>query len=420
MDVEYSTLCKVIDGGGFDILAAARITDAFFMDEENLRVFQWMHEHWNRHGVSPGHGAFTHEFPHLSVIETPEPLDYYLDELRDQRKYALVMGAIDEIKEPLGLGNANQAVKILHAALDSIHLEVNELQDEDLTETAGESVEYYDRLGDHVGILGWPTGFPSIDQATNGLQAEQLVTLVGLQKRYKSMVLMCMDIAAHKAGARTMFASFEMTNLEQRTRHHALRSGISLTRLQRGQHRPEERKMLVRMTHEVDGMQPFMLVHDPGATTTVSSIAAKIRQHKPDIVFIDGTYLMDSEVPNVQPNSPQALTSITRSLKRLAQRDGVAIVQTTQALSWKARAGKLSLDSIGYSSSYAQDSDVILGVEEIRENGEISDKEATLRILASRNCPPRNVRLAIDLDRGAIIETDDMVYEPDDDLDNEQ
>jgi replicative DNA helicase len=418
MDIEYSTLCKVIEVGGFDALAQARITDAFFMDEENLRVFQWAHQHWDRHGVSPGHEAFDHEFPHLSLIETPEPLDYYLDELRDQRKYALVMGAIDEIKGPLSQNNADQAVKILHAALDGIHLEVNDLQDEDLTQTAGDSVDYYDRLGDNPGLKGWPTGFPSMDQATNGLQREQLVTLVGLQKRYKSMVLMCMNIACHKAGARTLFASFEMTNDEQRTRHHALRSGISLTRLQRGRHTSEERRLLVRMTHEVDGMQPFMLVHDPGATSTVSSIAAKIRQHKPDIVFIDGSYLMDSEVPNVQPNSPQALTSITRALKRLAQRDEVAIVQTTQALGWKARGGKLSLDSIGYSSSYAQDSDVIFGVEEIRENGEVSDKEATLRILASRNSPPRNVRLAIDLDRGAILETDDVVYEPDDALDD--
>jgi replicative DNA helicase len=254
-----------------------------------------------------------------------------------------------------------------------------------------------------------------MDQATAGLQNGQLITLVGLQKVKKSMLLMCMNIAAHRAGARTMFASFEMSNTEQATRHDALRANISLTRLQRGQHTADERKRLIRMMHEIEDMQPLVLVHDPGSTTTVSAIAAKIAVYKPQVVFIDGTYMMDPEGVSADPGSPQALTSITRSLKRLAQQTDIPIVQTTQALGWKAKK-HLTLDSIGYSSSFAQDSDVIFGVEEVKkDDGTMSTEEVVLRIIASRNCPPKDVRLGTNLDYGSIEELEEIEYGSSDD-----
>jgi hypothetical protein len=76
----------------------------------------------------------------------------------------------------------------------------------------------------------------------------------------------------------------------------------------------------------------------------------------------------------------------------------------------------LSLDSIGYSSSFAQDSDVIFGVEEVKEEGEVRANELKLRIIASRNCPVHSTMLLVDLDHGSIMETEDIEYQDDDDV----
>jgi len=278
-------------------------------------------------------------------------------------------------------------------------------------------MSYYQDMTTVRGLLGWPTGFPSMDRATAGLQKGQLVTLAGNPKVKKSMLLMCMNIAAHNAGAVTMYVSFEMTNREQHTRHDALRAGISLTHLQRPSEMLEwEWKKLQRMMHAVRDMQHLWLVHDPTSTTTVSAIRAKIALHRPDVVFIDGAYMMECEDPNLSPSSPQALTQITRSLKRMAQQADVAVVQTTQALLSRSPKGKLNLGSIGYSSSYAQDSDVVFGVETTLIDGSPDPNTALLRILASRNCSPRDVRLIVDLDHGSIIEGEEMDYDDDDDM----
>jgi replicative DNA helicase len=416
-DIQWETISRTIKDRAFQTLAEARITSEYF-SEDNVPVFEWVRNHWTKYGESPSEQAYYHEFPADLLVETPEPMAYYVDELRESYRYFRIIQMLDTIKEPLDNHDTAIVLKLLAGGVQDIHTDVVELLDAILTDTKAmeDRMTYYDNLATQTGLLGWPTGFSSMDQATGGLQKGQLITLVGIQKVKKSMLLMVMNIAAHKAGARTLFASFEMTNIEQSTRHDALRANISLTRLQRGQHNLAERRKLIATMHELEDMQPLVLIHDPAGTTTVSAIAAKIALHQPDVVFIDGTYMMDPEI-NAERNSAQALTSITRSLKRLAQRAEIPIVQTTQALTWKSRKG-LTLDSIGYSSSFAQDSDVIFGVEEVKgEGGEASDRELLLRIIASRNCPRQDVRLSTMLEYGTITEADDVKFESDDDDD---
>lgn len=411
-DLEFQILCRAIEEHGFGALAEARITHSFFQDADNAAMFDWMRDHWAKYGETPSEDAYYREYPADNLIETPEPLAYYIDELRDQYRLAGLLSLIESTKEPIRNRDSEIAIKLLAGGLEALHIEVADLHDNDATQTYEDRREYYKTMA-RSPVRGLPTGFPTMDVATGGLQKEQLITLVGLQKTFKSMLLMCMNIACHQAGARTLFASFEMSTQEQLTRHDALRSKISLTRLQNGSIKPSEWDRLDDMGKGLDAMPPMVYVHDPAGTTTVSAIAAKIAQHKPDVVFIDGTYLLDAENDKVEPNSAQALTGITRSLKRLAQRSQVPIVQTTQALTWKSRKG-LTLDSIGYSSSFAQDSDVIFGVEEIKDN----DREIMLRIIASRNCPRKDVYLAVNLEYGSIVETEQVSYESDDEDDN--
>jgi replicative DNA helicase len=93
--------------------------------------------------------------------------------------------------------------------------------------------------------------------------------------------------------------------------------------------------------------------------------------------------------------SPQALTNITRSLKRLAQRFDIPVVSTTQVLSWKLNNKKtraVTADAIGYTSSFAQDADLILGVE---RNPDIDD-QAIIRVVSARSAPTGEVHIKWD------------------------
>jgi len=145
---------------------------------------------------------------------------------------------------------------------------------------------------------------------------------------------------------------------------------------------------------------------DSIAAGTITGIANKIQALQPDIVFIDGVYLMTDEQSG-ERNTPLALTNITRSLKRVAQQFQVPVVMSTQALSWKMRNGNVTADSIGYSSSFFQDSDVLYGLQREDEN---VDDTRLFKLMAGRNVSPMEVSLLWDWGTGDFreITSDDL------------
>jgi replicative DNA helicase len=112
------------------------------------------------------------------------------------------------------------------------------------------------------------------------------------------------------------------------------------------------------------------------------------------MLIVDGVYLMDDEQGEPK-GSPQALTNITRSLKRIAQRFDIPIIGTTQVLGWKLgnkKSRKITADSIGYTSSFSQDSDLVIGVESDPD----IDNQAILRVVLARSAPMGEVKIKWD------------------------
>jgi replicative DNA helicase len=243
-------------------------------------------------------------------------------------------------------------------------------------------------------FLGIQTGFEKIDEATAGLQGGQLITIIAPPKTGKSQIALRIANTVHENGYVPLFQSFEMNNHEQAQRADAMRAHISSNRLRRGKLSTAEETRYVKMLTEMSSKKPFHLV-DAVNGLTIDSLVAKCEQLTPDILFVDGVYLMLDQVTG-EANTPQALTNITRGLKRVAQKLNIPVVITTQTLLWKMKGGKVDANSIGYSSSFFQDSDVILGLEQIEDN----DTARTLKIVQSRNCPPEDVSITWDWDTG--------------------
>jgi hypothetical protein len=221
-----------------------------------------------------------------------------------------------------------------------------------------------------------------------------LVTVIAPPKTGKSQICLQMAENVHAAGLVPMFQSFEMNNHEQTQRYLSLSSHISNARFRRGKLQAAEEDRLLRRLDDLKTEKPFHLV-DAVNGLTIDALMAKAEQLNPDILFVDGVYLMLDQVTG-EANTPQALTNITRGLKRVAQKLNIPIVISTQTLLWKMKGGKVSADSIGYSSSFFQDSDVILGLEPVEEDDEIR----LLKVVQARNCPPSETSITWRWDTG--------------------
>ena len=211
---------------------------------------------------------------------------------------------------------------------------------------------------------------------------------------HNSQIALQVAINVHESGKVPMFQSFEMTNHEQAQRHDAMRAHLNHKQLRLGKLSSVEEDRYGQMLDKLKTSHPFHLVDAVGGMT-IDSLVAKAEQLKPDIIFVDGVYLMFDQVTG-EANTPQALTNITRGLKRVAQSMKIPVVITTQTLLWKMKGGKVTADSIGYSSSFFQDSDVILGLEPVEND----DKIRLLKVVQSRNCPPESTSITWSWDTG--------------------
>jgi hypothetical protein len=359
------------------------IKDDWIVDDDLRRVWKFVREHYSNYREVPTHVAVHDNFPNFKILKNVEDtIDYLIDQMVAFRRRTLTRNGIETAIEKIqqndhesALTEMSKTVTVVSAQgqVGTTHI--------DLTTDPDKRWDEYQNMQNNK-FLGIPTGFAKIDEATAGLQGGQLVTVIAPPKTGKSQIILRVANNVHQQGFVPMFQSFEMNNHEQSQRSDAMRANISSNRLRRGKLTATEEDRLLDLYSEMKNQKPFHLV-DAVNGLTIDSLVAKVEQLKPDILFVDGVYLMLDQVTG-EANTPQALTNITRGLKRVAQKFDIPVVISTQTLLWKMKGGKVSADSIGYSSSFFQDSDVILGLEPVEED----DTVRLLKVVQARNCPP--------------------------------
>lgn len=410
MNIEARLLSKILLDKDIRSCLDRRVLPDFFQDEQHAALYAWMIEFFGRYGKPPTPDAMRRNHPWFKVVKAPEEMDWYIDTLLEAREYALLYDALAEAEAAIKVRDTESAKKIVQQCMSQVAAEISPLRDLNLSDpktVAAWLAEYEELEQRGSDLIGLPTGFPTIDRATAGYQAEQLITIIGLAKAGKSTGLLLTAKAVHDSGRIPLFIGFEMSNDEQKTRYAAIRARVNYHRLFTGRLHPAEKKQFEKALHELENTPDLWLTADPSATSTISGIQAKLDTYDPAILLVDGVYLMVDEISGEQ-NTPTALTNITRNLKRMAQRHRIPIVCTTQALSWKTQKKRgLTVDSIGYTSSFAQDSDVILGLESVEED----EDRKKLKIVAARNLRNRVVEINWDWDTGQFEEMDAPSYD---------
>ena len=371
------------------------------------KMWLWILEYWREYGAVPTERAFKTEFGDFQLVNADyEPFAALIDELYESYKYQHIISAVTAAMPFLDTKDVSGALKHLTEGIQRAAMETSHLRDVDIIQNWEQRIEHYEEIRKMPNALrGIPTGFTGLDRITAGLRPQQLVTFVGEAKKGKSLMNLIMANAAHQHGVSPLFVSFEMSNEEQQARYDALISGVSHTKIIRGDLTNPEMERIKKALQRQKNMHPFYFTEDTSSLTTVSALAAKIQQLRPRIVFVDGVYLMDDE--NGEPKgSSQALTNITRGLKRLAQRFDIPLVGTTQVLAWKLgnkRTRQLSGDAIGYSSSFVQDSDLVLGVESDPD----IDNQSIVRVILARTAPKGEIKIKWDWENMDFTEVDE-------------
>lgn len=410
MDIQNACLSKIVQDEDLLPFIESKITSEFFTDEKHSQVWDLIIEHYKSHGKPPSEEVVHKAYPTYSFDSYPEPLSYYLNQLKQDRKKVILMKSMQEFSNRAqsedGPNIGDDLERILRQGMAQASHEISQGRDTDFFLSQDRILERLKerRLNPNT-IKGITTGLSGIDALTSGLQAEQLITMIGTPKAGKSSILLKMALNAHRNGHHVLFITFEMSTEEQEDRLVSLLSGISLTKILTGNQTPQEEASIKKTLNIRKDMAGFTFTSDVTSAITVSGVQAKIQQYQPALVIVDGVYLMDDEAGN-DKGTPQALTSITRGFKRLAQTLRIPIVISTQAMLYRSKGG-LKMESIGYSSSFAQDSDIVFGVEAHEQFQGVSK----FKVIASRSSPKGEVYVRFDWGQGLIEEINSTDYE---------
>lgn len=409
--VEQLVISKVIEESSLEEPSRLGLRPHHFNGDWS-DIYAWLVRYEKEHGHVPTQRALQRQFSDLSLTDTSgESVSGLVSEMLEAYRLRELAVSVSTVVPYIDRGDTEEALAILRSGVQRASAENARLRDIDIIQTWEQRYAKYEEMRNTPNALrGIPTGFYGLDAITHGLRPQQFVVLAGEPKRGKSLFALIIANSCHVHGKVPMFISFEMSIEEQAARYDALAARVSYTNILSGDLTAAEMSRIRKHMVLRKNMQPFIFSEDTTSLTTVSALAAKVQEYKPDELIVDGMYLMDDEEGEPK-GSPQALTNISRGLKRLAQRFDIPLLGTTQVLSWKLnnkRTRAITGDAIGYTSAFLQDTDLLLGVE---RNPDVDD-QSIIRVVEARSAARGEVHVSWNWDS---MSFDEVTY--DDDID---
>lgn len=389
--VERGFISKLIETKDFKTLKEKQI-QPFFLTGDNRRVYQYISEVFKETGEVPTYRVIKQKFPNYElethivdsqeVVGTEETLLYWCSELRTKAKHNRMADIVENVAEKLDNGESEEAYALLKKGVWKIEDEIVESDSVDITkDTEDRKLAYLERKK-NKGMMGIPTGIPHLDFMLKGLIKETLTTLIATTGVGKTWFLILVGAYAQLNGYKVVCFITEMSADLMRDRFEAMLFGMmygdfNYSRFKSGDLNTDQEAMYFEfLEDDLPRLEPLVLE----TATGVSSVVSVIEQEKPDLVLVDGAYLMEDE--QGAKDDWLRVTHITRDLKKIAKNWHIPILINTQADQNTSKKSGPGLGDIKYSQAIGQDSDNILSL--FRDEVMINDKEMGVKVLKQR------------------------------------
>lgn len=316
-----------------------------------------------------GGGRYLYELA-ASVISVANVKDY-AEQVRD---LSTLRGLIEVGQNIAGMATAttldekpSEILEFAYGQLDDLSKAPGESQAESLHDAGARALQMHEAAWKNKGeVTGLATGFIDLDRRTAGLHPSDLIILAGRPSMGKSALAGNIASNAARAGLRPYFASLEMSAEQLATREQAIRAGIPVERIRRGDLSDEEFQALIRAQ---EGLRDLPLIIDADPGLSVQALRSRVRRAKRaggiDLVVVDYLQLMESSAhARRYGNKVQEISEITRGLKQLAKEMNVPVIALSQlSRQVEQREDKRPiLADLRESGSIEQDADVVMFV----------------------------------------------------------
>lgn len=344
---------------------------------EAQAVFKFIDDYYTKYNGIPSLQVVAVETGY-EFQEMEAEVDYLVDEVLKRNLFDAMLPELKSVAKLMELRNPNEAYDKMIALASKIRRD--QIVPSPISNLVGYGSAvmqaYQDAKDGKRGVLSpWET----LNMSLLGFQAEELITVVARAGKGKSWMLLNLVEAARLGGHKPLIVTTEMSELAMAKRYAALRHKIPYGFLRRGALDGffEDRLRDGLTKSERDGENIPIVGGE--AKVTVESIYANIDRCEPDIVFIDGLYL----VHGVGDNRTEKVANVADEVKALCKRYKIPVVVTTQFnRSVEEDATKAELTSVAMSDNIVWVSDVVMC---LLQSGDMKKNEKMqITILKSR------------------------------------
>lgn len=365
-----------------------------YLSGEGQAAYQFIYDITLSTGQVPTVRVFRRKFPNFSletvvdedgdgVVGTEENLKYWCEELRLRARHNTLVDSVEEVADKLKDFKTEDALAFIRSKIAYIDSEITETKDVDLTKDTADRVKAYMERKDKKGMRGLATGIAAMDYSLKGLEKETLTTLIANTGVGKTWFEVIIGAYCQMNNCRVLQFVTEMSESMMRTRYEAVlyslcnTGGLNYSHLKDGNlDLKTERLFIEFLENDLPNLEPLYLC----TATGVMSVAAAIDKYKPDLVLIDGVYLMEDD--QGAKDDWLRVAHITRDLKKLAKRAKLPIFVNTQADKNTSKKTGPELGSIMYTQAVGQDSDNVIAL--FRDDVMKNDREMGVKILKQR------------------------------------
>lgn len=410
-----------VRANNFSRVLEAGVTSEYFQDDTHRRAFEFINTFYLQFGTVPSLAVIRAELEiHLNDIPPENPFEYYFTSLLRWYRKAALANLIQEAASRNNVGDEEgRDSALIRAITTSAEQASGPLRAFRLSSLGQNAIAEHMRIQRGDVAPGVKIGIPYIDEQTGGAQAGDLWIFAGSSGSGKTFLTCrcCMGAvmgrfpgprdSSQEAWARrkVLYISMEMSNTQIGMRDLSLGAQISGTRLRLGQLTQQGVTKARTFLDEwmTDGHDDNLLLFEGGLHMTADNIAALVKQHRPDAVFVDGAYLVGLGASSSKKRW-EVNMEVLESLKRLAMGERIPIIATfqfDQKVKTKGIANIMGGQSIGQIAS------VVIGIgdyesESKGQAGHVMNKSLT--ILKGRSGEAGSVGVTYDMNQAKIEE----------------
>jgi|GEM_PF-2713820 len=364
MNIEVGVISKIKTKEDYLKVLNEKVSKDFF--EKHSDVFQAISEHFSKYKAVPEKETLERVFPNFDFYEGEEPLQFFIDKLKEQYKKKLLNTSLPTVAELLTT-DVNEAEKQLQKVLTQLKTNVKTGNTLDARNSAEIMKLAYQQREAGLGVDGYTTSWPYLDTITCGYHGGELIILMGKAKMGKSWLLTWqMHHIWKEHNVPCLYITKEMSPKAIRWRFDAIDNGLSFEDIRRASMTIEQKKKYYSRLDEIDakidaneyanfGIHGFDLTD---GISGVSSIIPYVEEYLGDggVLFVDGVYL----IPDDKGESDwRGIVNVATDLKILSQTYDIPVVATTQQ-SMTDKSDIPSLENAAYGKYIVQYADLIL------------------------------------------------------------